>query len=423
MILNKTGLIIGASLLAVLLALALPAAASDYTLGIFGNANEDDTINMQDVTYTELIILEYRDKTELSDAKHDGEINMQDVTQIELVILGKEKELTLIDSADRIVTITKPIERLVLTFPHHLEALRSIDAPTDTIVGVAKERYDMAFFPELDNIPGVGWRWTPDIEEILNLHPDVVFINSLIGFKMKPTADALESAGITVLALNFQTPDMHREEVEKAGYIFGSRDCAEEYLIWRANIVNSAEETVDGLSEEDKPEVYFMPAFNDGVYYIYGQYAYIAETGGIDIFADQPGSYMSVDPEVILERNPDIIVRVAPWDAGGYGVAAGDTAGLEALREEITSQPELQNVKAVNDGKVYIMTVHLASFFPDSGCRQFAQIAYQAKWSHPELFGDLDPQAIHQEYLTEFQGLDIDLDEHGVFVYPPPEES
>ena len=42
-----------------LLLLALPAAASDYPLGIFGNANEDDTINMQDVTYTELIILEY----------------------------------------------------------------------------------------------------------------------------------------------------------------------------------------------------------------------------------------------------------------------------------------------------------------------------------------------------------------------------
>ena len=29
-----------------LLVLALPAAASDYTLNIFGNANEDDTINL-----------------------------------------------------------------------------------------------------------------------------------------------------------------------------------------------------------------------------------------------------------------------------------------------------------------------------------------------------------------------------------------
>ena len=97
-----------------LLTLVLPAAASeDYTLDIFGNANEDETINMQDVTYTELIILEYRDETELSDAKYDGKINMQDVTQIELVILGREKELTIVDDADDVVTISKPVERVV----------------------------------------------------------------------------------------------------------------------------------------------------------------------------------------------------------------------------------------------------------------------------------------------------------------------
>ena len=60
-----------------LLLLALPVAASDFTLGVFGNANEDGTINMRDVTYTELIILEYRDQTELADGKYDGKINMQ----------------------------------------------------------------------------------------------------------------------------------------------------------------------------------------------------------------------------------------------------------------------------------------------------------------------------------------------------------
>jgi len=58
------------------LLLVLPAAASDYTLGIFGNANEDGTINMQDGTYIELIILEYRDETELADAKYDGTMAM-----------------------------------------------------------------------------------------------------------------------------------------------------------------------------------------------------------------------------------------------------------------------------------------------------------------------------------------------------------
>ncbi len=46
---------------------------------------------------------------------------------------------------------------------------------------------------------------------------------------------------------------------------------------------------------------------------------------------------------------------------------------------------------------------------------------YMAKILHPGLFGDLDPEAIHQEYLTEYQGLNYDLNEHGVFVYPPIE--
>jgi len=31
----------------------------------------------------------------------------------------------------------------------------------------------------------------------------------------------------------------------------------------------------------------------------------------------------------------------------------------------------------------------------------------------------MDPEDLHQEYLQRFLGLDYDLDEHGVFIYPP----
>jgi iron complex transport system substrate-binding protein len=40
-----------------------------------------------------------------------------------------------------------------------------------------------------------------------------------------------------------------------------------------------------------------------------------------------------------------------------------------------------------------------------------------ATWFYPDLFPDLDPRAVHQQYLSEFQRLDYDLDEHGMFVY------
>jgi iron complex transport system substrate-binding protein len=41
-----------------------------------------------------------------------------------------------------------------------------------------------------------------------------------------------------------------------------------------------------------------------------------------------------------------------------------------------------------------------------------------AKWFYPEEFEDLDPQAIHQEYVDKFCGIDFDVTKHGVFVYP-----
>ena len=133
-----------------MLLLVLPAAASDYMLGVFGNANEDDTINMQDVTYTELIILEYRDRTELSDAKYDDKINMQDVTQIELVILGGELELTIVDYVDRAVTIKKPIERMVVpanSYP--IEAIRML-GEKDKIVSINRNvKKRVVFFQRL----------------------------------------------------------------------------------------------------------------------------------------------------------------------------------------------------------------------------------------------------------------------------------
>jgi iron complex transport system substrate-binding protein len=92
-----------------------------------------------------------------------------------------------------------------------------------------------------------------------------------------------------------------------------------------------------------------------------------------------------------------------------------DTAFIIAEREAIMTRPELTEVTAVKSGRVYAIECMGFVYGPS----HIAGLAYMAKWCHPDLFEDLDPQAIHQEYLTRFQGLDYDLDKHGVFVYHP----
>ncbi|HNT71947.1 MAG TPA: hypothetical protein PKK92_02680, partial [Methanothrix sp.] len=93
----------------------MPTTASDYALSIFGNANMDDTIDEGDIEYARGIIEGTNKETELSDADYDGDVDEDDIAQIELIMRGEEKELTLIDMAGRIVTIPRPIERVVST--------------------------------------------------------------------------------------------------------------------------------------------------------------------------------------------------------------------------------------------------------------------------------------------------------------------
>jgi len=394
----------------------MPAAAYDFTLEIFGNANMDDTIDEDDAEYVQGIIDGTNDDTELADANYDGAIDEQDIAQIESIIEGDEKKITILDSADRIVTVDEPIERVVTLFLHPVETMRAIKVPVeDVIVGMGYT--DDILYPELSNIQNVGC-FEPNIEEILALHPDIVILHAEFGNRFDKVKDVCEEAGITVLRLNFNEPNNYTDEVKKIGYLFNKRDEADELIDFRETLLSSIQETAAKIPSANKPKVYYES--RTPYESLNGEHSYIEFTGGIDVFNGASGS---VNPEEVVAQNPDIIVKLISYsdEACGYDLDADDTAGIKAIRDEILSRPELQSVNAVKNGRVYIITSEIGSTYSNS-CRAFLQVAYNAKWFHPEIFEDLDPQAIHQEYLTRFQGLDIDLGDKGVFVYPPLEE-
>ncbi|HID19399.1 MAG TPA: ABC transporter substrate-binding protein [Methanophagales archaeon] len=402
-----------------MLVVAMPAIAAeqdDYVLGIYGNANEDDTIDMRDLTYVKLIFFGKKPETGLADAKYDGKINPLDFIQIKLIIVGKEKELTLVDSADRIVTVKEPIERIVV-FSEALETMRSIKA-TDSVVGINKYAVaDDIFFPEFSDYPSVGSVWSPDVEKALELEPDLVFLYATFSTSYcDDILDKLEATDpdITVLRFdNYRPGEIYVDETKKMGYVLNKVDETNEFLKFFQGYMNSINERVEGLSEADKKTVYLecwrewhTATKKAG----WGQKLEMA--GGYNVFGDEPGEYIDVDAEAVIVADPEIIVQVEK-KAGGYELDAGDTTVLEEVRDEIMNRTGLEHVTAVENETVYIITNHVIG-----GTRNFIGIGYLAKWLYPELFSDLGPKAIHQEYLTKFQGLDIDLDEKGVFVYP-----
>ena len=407
-----------------LVALPAIAAEDDFVLGIYGNANEDDTIDMRDLTYVKLIFFGEKSETEFADAKYDGEINPLDFVQIKLVIVGKEEELTYADIFGDVVTVHKPVKRIISGHSCTFQVLRALDA-ADRIVGLDTWTHEMgeAFLQDFADLPSIGsgsLADSADYEAILALHPDVFVSNAFTDADVTPPFKSGNEKlpGVTVICLvctHLPLSDFGNS-VRTLGYILDKEKEAEEFIEWHTGYIDKIKERTAGLSEDEKQRIYFERRREYTCSCQFDTFFDLA--GGRNIGADlcnaighQSFSCM-VDPEWVIEQNPDVIIRTG---TGGY--STDDPSRMIDRRNEILNRPELVNVAAVKEGRVYIAHYYGVGSFPD----YIIFTAYMAKWFHPELFEDLDPQAIHQEYVNRFQGIDFDVSEHGVFVYPPLE--
>jgi iron complex transport system substrate-binding protein len=223
---------------------------------------------------------------------------------------------------------------------------------------------------------------------------------------------------IPVIALSYNTPEQVMESIELLGRIFECENAAAEYIEFFQGTLNTITGRVVDIPEEEKTKVYYEIM----AYYTFGTghpvfHNQITIPGGVNIAADLPQAYGAIDPEWVMEANPDVIIAMgmnysmkgSPAVACGYDV--DDPSGIQAFRETILSRSELSDVSAVKTGRVYIMQKELNTL-------SVIGFAYIAKWLYPELFEDLNPEALHQEYLTRFLRTNYNLDEHGVFVYP-----
>ncbi len=314
----------------------------------------------------------------------------------------------------------KPVERVIPLVKRDLEVVGVLGLESDArIVGVSSQIGDCAecnvYFQDISELPTVGSWIGPDCEAILSLNPDLVISYSTRAAEI----DEKLAGGVTVVGFGSSTPEIVMEELVMLGYILGENDMVRHYIDdFHDEYLDIIKAMIDELSEDEKYTVY-VEGTKDYRTYTGTSVAqqFVDSSGGIHIFADlEGGPFATVDPEEVILRNPDVIIKYAGTTDAGFAV--DDPSAIEALRVDILNRPELSEVAAVKSGNVYLMSSDLSY-----GLDYPVLVAYWTKWLYPELCEDLDPQAIHQEYLTEFQEADYDLNEHGVFVYPPFEES
>jgi iron complex transport system substrate-binding protein len=106
---------------------------------------------------------------------------------------------------------------------------------------------------------------------------------------------------------------------------------------------------------------------------------------------------------MVIEKDPDVILHI-------LGSSKDYTEEeLEQWRDEIISRPELQNSRAVKEGRVYVLSGTVAT-----GIRSAIGELYLAKWFYPELFEDTDPGVEHEKLIQEFYNMKLE----GGYAYP-----
>ena len=307
----------------------------------------------------------------------------------------RQGTISVVDIQGVTVTLQAPAKTVISLEGGLTELIYALGAG-DKIVG--RDQYSTFPSSVVDKPVVAEHSYHPPLEKILEIKPDLLLSNSNLIYDENQTRNTLEAAGIAVYVDESNDPETIETLVTNVGRLLGAEERAAKIVSFIQNYKNIVESRVKNLTENQKPKVYveLFDAWNTISEFETSTITYV---GGINIAADQPIAYPIVSAEYIAEKNPDIMIRMRM-------VADSD---MPTLQEQIKSRPALAGVNAVKNDKVYLYEPVIMQ-----GVRYAAGLLYWAKWIHPELFQDIDPETVHREIYTQF----FEATYEGVFAYP-----
>lgn len=251
-----------------------------------------------------------------------------------LVAAAQQYPVTVIDDRGFEIRIEQqPIRIVVAGIPLYTEIVIDLEA-LDRLIAVAGSPDNP---PEVVDLPRVGQSFSPNVEIILSMEPDLVLGPGDWGGER----GKLELAGITVLTtpLISGIPDIF-STIRTVGMALGLKEGAEMLIGQIAEDIITIE--ASSLAEEPLRATFLYASVPDTPPYAAGSGAIenelILRAGGENIFFDVQG-FPQVSLEEIVSRDPEVIFT-APSQI-----------------ENITSNTLLKTVSAVKNGRVYGINV------------------------------------------------------------------
>jgi iron complex transport system substrate-binding protein len=334
------------------------------------------------------------------------------------------------DVTGRDVEVNVPVKHVILGEGRQIYFLAALDKenPFEHVVGwrddlpkADPETYAayLAKYPEVAKLPTFGGMkdGTFNIEQAVALKPDVILMNidAKTATEEAGYIEKLAKVGIPLVYVDFREKPMENTEpsMRIMGKLMGREQIAEDFISFRADAIKQVTDVLE-KSNPKRPVVFVERAggYSDDCCMSFGNENFgkmVELAGGTNLAKNIiPGTFGTVNPEQIIASNPDqVIITGGMWEGyvpGGDWVGVGYGADItEAHRklENLTKRPAFTGIKAVSDGNVHAIW---HQFYNNP--YQFVAIQQIAKWLHPDLFKDLDPEATFKELHARFLPLD-----------------
>lgn len=273
--------------------------------------------------------------------------------------------LPLKDPAGNDIKIPENINKIISLAPSITETLVDLGLG-DKIIAIDKNVSSKAGLKK--DLP-IFDMMSPDIEKMLSLQPDIVFVSGISDLDgKKDPFKSLKNAGICVASI--PTENSITEIKSDIMFLANSTKTTK-----RGNeILTNMQKEIDTISkipksEDSKKTIYFEIAAAPNMY-SFGTGVFLNEiielVGGKNIFADQK-SWISVTNEVIIQKNPDIIITNVNY--------------IKDPVKEIKTRKGWENINAIKNNNVYYVDNNASSLPNENIVKAMGEIA---KILHPE---------------------------------------
>jgi iron complex transport system substrate-binding protein len=260
-------------------------------------------------------------------------------------------------SPDRIISLTSFTDDILLDLVDH-----------SRLIGVTQLSEDPAISNVVDKIADIPHKLTMNVEVILSLQPDLVFVAD---WSEADIVAQLRDAGISVflIATGLSIPAIQ----EKIRIVAQLVDATDERLY-------AVRSKVSVLAEAQRRTVMDYATWGAAQGAGSSWDEVIRRAGLINAAGEFPADEWGQVPlskEKILELDPDLLILP--------GWVYGDRGGADAFYRQTLEDPALQGLTAIREGKVYRMPEGLkaatSQYIADA-------VEYLARFAYPKLFSD-----------------------------------